>query len=292
MKNLHTIPTAYWSDTLPTDQQPSAIDHLETGGILFFPKLEFLLDEHEQRFLAPQYVCAKTKNVSFTPSTKELRGANASPEELGKLQYLLQRYSQHAKQLMDAVVPHYKNNLMIGRTSFRPAEISHRKTSYRKDDKRLHVDAFPASPNQGLRILRVFTNINPYAQDRVWRVGESFEKVAQQFLPRVPRQLPGSAPLLKLLKITKSYRTEYDHIMLQIHDRMKGDLDYQKNAQQQEIRFAPKTSWIVATDQVSHAAMSGQYVLEQTFYLPVAAMKDEQRSPLRILEKLCRRKLV
>jgi hypothetical protein len=40
------------------------------------------------------------------------------------------------------------------------------------------------------------------------------------------------------------------------------------------------------TDQVSHAAMSGQYQLEQTFYLPVAAMIDESRSPLRVLERL------
>ena len=46
------------------------------------------------------------------------------------------------------------------------------------------------------------------------------------------------------------------------------------------------------TDQVSHAAMAGQYQLEQTFYLPVAAMIDESRSPLRILERLKSRRLV
>jgi len=38
--------------------------------------------------------------------------------------------------------------------------------------------------------------------------------------------------------------------------------------------------------------MSGQYQLEQTFLLPVDAMLDEQRSPLRILERLKRRRLV
>ena len=34
------------------------------------------------------------------------------------------------------------------------------------------------------------------------------------------------------------------------------------------------------TDQVSHAAMAGQYQLEQTFLLPVEAMSDPERSPL------------
>jgi hypothetical protein len=38
--------------------------------------------------------------------------------------------------------------------------------------------------------------------------------------------------------------------------------------------------------------MSGQHQLEQTFYLPVSAMIDEARAPLRILERLKGRQLV
>jgi hypothetical protein len=45
------------------------------------------------------------------------------------------------------------------------------------------------------------------------------------------------------------------------------------------------------TDQVSHAAMAGQYQLEQTFLLPVDAMGEPQRSPLRILERIKGRSL-
>ena len=47
------------------------------------------------------------------------------------------------------------------RTSFRPGAIETRALSPRKDDKRLHVDAFPSSPVQGRRIFRVFTNAHP-----------------------------------------------------------------------------------------------------------------------------------
>ena len=46
------------------------------------------------------------------------------------------------------------------------------------------------------------------------------------------------------------------------------------------------------TDEVSHAAMAGQYQLEQTFLLPLAAMHDPARSPLRVLERIKGRKLV
>jgi hypothetical protein len=37
--------------------------------------------------------------------------------------------------------------------------------------------------------------------------------------------------------------------------------------------------------------MSGQFAFEQTFYLPVNAMKDPERSPLRVLERLTGRTL-
>jgi hypothetical protein len=41
-----------------------------------------------------------------------------------------------------------------------------------------------------------------------------------------------------------------------------------------------------------HAALGGQHLLEQTFHLPVAAMRHPERSPLRILERLYQRPLV
>src|SRR5204862_4964539 len=99
-------------------------------------------------------------------------------------------------------------------------------TSYRKDDRRLHVDAFPSAPNQGMRILRVFCNVNPNNEDRIWRLGEPFEEVAKKFIPQTAAPIPGSARLLKWLQITKSYRTKYDHYMLQLHDMMKSDHAY------------------------------------------------------------------
>jgi hypothetical protein len=41
-----------------------------------------------------------------------------------------------------------------------------------------------------------------------------------------------------------------------------------------------------------HAAVSGQYMLEQTINLPVSALYDPSRAPLAILERLTGRALV
>jgi hypothetical protein len=49
---------------------------------------------------------------------------------------------------------------------------------------------------------------------------------------------------------------------------------------------------MVYTDQVPHAAMGGRFAFEQTFYLPVAGMRDPAHSPLRVLERLMGRELV
>ena len=67
---------------------------------------------------------------------------------------------------------------------------------------------------------------------------------------------------------------------------MKADEDFQKTTPQTRMDFPAGTTWLAFTDQVSHAAMAGQYQLEQTFLLPVDAMREPERSPLRVLERL------
>ncbi|MCC2666954.1 MAG: hypothetical protein K0R24_2219 [Gammaproteobacteria bacterium] len=274
-----------WDFPLSNDTQMQALSALESGRILYFPKLSFQLFEHEKEFLSPLFVDPKSKNISFNRHMDLLKCAPCSPEKFASLKRMLQRFSETAETFIHQLLTPYSSALRLGRTSFRPVEITGRISSYRKDDTRLHVDAFPATPNQGHRILRIFSNINPQ-RARHWRVGETFLEVAKRFLPLVSRPWPGSSALLKLLHITKSKRTEYDHIMLQLHNKMKADLNYQTIASQENIYFGSGTSWIVQTDEVSHAAMSGQHVLEQTFYLPVNAMLNPALSPVRVLEKL------
>ena len=255
-----------------------------------FRNLGFLIEEVENQFLSPAIV-GKSKNVSFDISTGKLRGSSVGEAEIKLLKNMMQRFATCSNDLLFNLLPRYKAGLVESRTSFRPVEIVDRQTSWRKDDTRLHVDSFPSMPVHDKRILRVFSNVNPQGKSRFWRLGDSFESVASRYQSSLSGPVWGVNRLLQLCGITKSRRSAYDHFMLQMHDRMKADMDYQLNSDQIDCEFPAGSTWITFTDQVPHAAMAGQYCLEQTFFLPVNSMQDPSRAPLRILERLMGRSL-
>jgi hypothetical protein len=291
MEILEPLEITTWQGPFSDEIVARSADALETGKLLYAPRLPFELSEAERRFLSPDCLDGKSKNVSFRPGSGAVKGTRFEGAERDELRGMLQRYYDQASNLLRALCPVYSNYLAPGFTSFRPAEIAGRTTSWRHDDTRLHVDAFPSRPMHGLRILRVFTNVNP-KMPRLWRVGEKFEEAAAKLLPGIKPRRPGTAPLLSWLRITKGRRTEYDHFMLGIHDRMKADQTYQSEVPQTQLAIPPGSTWACYTDSVSHAAMSGQFAFEQTFYLPVRAMKDPERSPLRVLERMVGHSLV
>lgn len=264
---------------------------LETGQVVFFPYLAFPLVSAEALLFAAA-TAAVAKNISFDAQTGRLGGIRDTAPRASALHHALSAFAQFSRRMLVRLLPSYEAGLVTGRTSFRPAEIAGRDTSWRKDDTRLHVDSFPATPVHGRRILRFFTNVDPQGKPRCWRIGEPFPDVAARFLPYLRAPVPGCAELMHALHITKTRRSAYDSYMLQLHDRMKSDLDYQARAEQTYFGFPPGSSWMVYTDLVSHAAMSGQHAFEQTFYLPVERMNDPSQSPLRILERMTGKRLV
>lgn len=262
---------------------------LEAGGVLTLPQLGFGLDVREQRFLDVRWSDGRAKNISLDGTG--LRGAAGAADDLTALAAMIDRFRSCAGALVAALFPRYAPWLAGARTSFRPLAASRRAPSWRKDDTRLHVDAFPSRPNRGRRILRVFCNVNPNREDRVWRVGEHFEAMARRFLPRIRPMLPGESALLAALYVTRGRRSDYDHLMLNLHDRAKADLDYQAKCPQREVRFRPGATWICFSDQVMHAASSGQFMFEQTIHLPAEALYRPDSSPLAVLERITGRAL-
>ena len=55
--------------------------------------------------------------------------------------------------------------------------------------------------------------------------------------------------------------------MLKIHHAMKEDAGFQENCRKDRWEFPAGSTWIVFTDGASHACLSGQYALEQTFII-------------------------
>jgi hypothetical protein len=288
MSAVVTLDLADWRPTPSAAIREAAVQALEGGGVIRLPRMNFAVSDSERRFLSAAWSDGRAKNVSLEGT--RLKGAVGTAEDRSELAAMIARFAACASDLVKALFPRYAPYVKRARTSYRPQPAVGRGVSWRKDDSRLHVDAFPSRPSRGERILRVFSNVNPL-EDRVWRVGEPFETMAATLLPRVSGPVPGTAALLAALRVTKGRRSVYDHLMLGLHDRAKADLAYQRGCAQETVHFPPGTTWLCFSDQVMHAAVSGQFMLEQTIHLPVSALYDPARSPLAILERLTGRAL-
>jgi hypothetical protein len=276
--------------TQPSPRLDWASD-LESGKVLHFNALPFALSQQEQSFFRDDLLDPRHRNISLD-ALGQLKGLNQQLGSATQVSELILRFRACANELVHSAFPKYKEYLRVAPTSFRPKEVESRKQSVRADDKRLHVDAFPTRPNYGERILRVFLNINPNGKPRVWRIGEPFEDIAKRFMPEIKPYSRFRAQLLNQFKLTKSLRSEYDHLMLGLHDGMKRSNEYQTASPQLTYEFMPGSVWVCFSDQTSHAAMAGQFMMEQTYHLPAQAMYNPSSSPLAILTKLAQKELI
>jgi len=74
--------------------------------------------------------------------------------------------------------------------------------------------------------------------------------------------------------------------MLSLHDAAKLDEKFQQNSPHQAVSFPPSSCWLVFTDMVLHAALGGEFALEQTFHLDVEELAAPEQAPIRVLERL------
>src|SRR5579875_3783201 len=134
---------------------------VEEGRVLCFPAFPFALQTDELRLLDPAIADPKRKNISLDPASGVLHGVLGDAATQAAVRGLIARYFAAARDLVDRLFPEYRGALRAAPTSLRLQRVETRETSWRKDDSRLHVDAFPSRPNHGERILRVFLNVNP-----------------------------------------------------------------------------------------------------------------------------------
>jgi hypothetical protein len=282
--SIHVSPLSTWTGLGSYDADVQ--EQVESGAVLHCPDLAFEILPEERVLFDPNLSDPKRKSIYLRGLHDEVFGTSASGQKRDQLQALLRRYRDSAMALSTGLFPSYRGLMRAASTSFRPRAtgVGRKSLSWRKDDTRLHVDAFPSNPTHGVRILRVFTNVG--TTPRVWRVGQPFTAMALRFLPQVPEYSAWRARLLAQLGITKRRRTAYDHIMLHLHDGAKADLEYQRVSPQQQVEFLPGSTWICYSDQVMHAAMGGQYMMEQTIHVPLDALEHPAQSPLAVLERL------
>ncbi|HEY6967813.1 MAG TPA: Kdo hydroxylase family protein, partial [Candidatus Angelobacter sp.] len=240
-------------------------DQLERGKILFFRDVPFDFPQGDRDFLLSQKQTGSRfhKNISYRPGTDILKGVASDSPDRERLHGIMRNFSQAASKFVSRLLAPYAASVKMDFASFRPLEEMNRDLPLHKRNDLLHVDAFPTRPTRGARILRFFININP-AAGRVWNIGESFDA----FMPRLAKAQkispPFRGPFLRGLVRTAATlglpvtdRTRYDEYMLYLHDWLKESNDFQQNWPKQQLIFPPGCAWMVYTDGVPHAVLSG-----------------------------------
>jgi hypothetical protein len=274
---------------------------LERGQILFFSELPFELPAKDREFLIsqPWSELRLHKNVSYRPGDDILRGVSGDSATVDRVHSILRNYStQVLKFAADFLAP-YAGKWIVDFSSFRPLEEQGRDLPLHKRNDLLHVDAFPSRPTRGGRILRIFTNLNP-TKVRVWNTTGEFDSLARRYaddagLQKFAEQSGFSRSMrawAEKLGVHGAGRTPYDMFMLRFHDYLKENADFQRNYPKTRLDFPPLATWLVFTDGVAHAAMSGQYAMEQTLLIPPSALVSPEQAPYRILETIAGRALV
>jgi hypothetical protein len=150
--------------------------------------------------------------------------------------------------------------------------------------------------------MRFFTNINP-TEPRVWLTSETFEELAQRFsgsnapVGLFPSPASSASALQSLRRWARAAglpvrpASPFDDFMHRFHNFLKQNSEFQATCPKTRWEFPPNSSWIVLTDTVSHAVLSGQFALEQTYIIPRSALALPEKAPINILEQICGRPL-
>lgn len=286
---------------IPADRARHYCAELEAGHIVFLPvsPIAILQEDRELLLGRKQTSSAYHKNIAYRPLEDRITGLDASEEAEGdSLRRILRDFSKRSVEFLSGFLSPYAGKWKLDYASYRPIEEKGRPARLHARNDLLHFDSFPTRPTNGARILRFFVNLNP-AQNRVWMTSETFEAFGPRFA-RAGNLLAsvsgnsitrGIRSMARTLRLPFGSRPPYDEFMHRCHNAMKEDAAFQENTPKQRWEFPPDSAWMVCTDCVSHAVLSGQYALEQTFQVPQAALVEPQRSPLMILQEIAGRPL-
>lgn len=279
-------------------------DALETGRVVYFPTPPIEMpEEHDLEWLRTGLDAdLKAKNLSYHPESDSIPRFEADADTRKRVEGLLRRHGERVAEFWRRALPDFIRGATLGTTSFRPVEEKGRDLKPRSSNELVHIDAGAYGATNGARILRFFVNVHP-TRHRVWGTKGSFEDLMRRHEPlwaaarggksRVPvekgpydRMYSGlvatASKLYPLFRVIDS--SPYDRSMRRIHNYMKETQAFRESrADYQEIRFPPGSAWMVFTDGISHAALTGQYAFVSTALIPLANCRDINRTPYGIL---------
>ena len=302
---LDGVLTRYSIDELSRLAPDALGDALERGEIVHFPRCPIELpDDTELKLLREELPGRlRNKNISYHPEIDSVPGLKAEPGFVARTERILKQHAHRVEAFLQRMMPTITRDWTIGTSSFRPIQEKGRDLSPHASNELVHIDAGAYGATHGDRILRFFVNVNP-VEDRVWATRGVFPELYARF-GRAARVTPDTRRRASLQRGTLDrlrtgfLRTvaaaglpqamlidssPYDRTMRQFHNFMKDEPGFRDDTSSEvEIRFAPFSAWMVLTDMVSHASLSGQHALVNTFLLRLGNCRLPQFAPYRIL---------
>jgi hypothetical protein len=276
-------------------------DALERGEIVRFPhspiKLSSAADLELLRDELPRQL--NTKNVSYHPESDRVHGVPAQGELHDVAYRFLKAHSVAVEAFLKRTIPHLTGNWTVGTSSFRPIQEQGRDLKPHASNELIHVDAGAYGATNGDRILRFFVNVSSH-EDRVWATKGTFSQIHAKYADAAgvagPHNLDKGAfghmrtALLRGLVVAGvreamvADSSPYDRLMRRFHNYMKDTPGFQaRDTDYHELHFAPGSAWMVFTDTTSHASISGQHALVNTFIVRLAQCRLKEAAPLNIL---------
>jgi hypothetical protein len=303
--SLFRVLISYPADELSRLTPDLLGDALERGHIAYFPHCPIELpDEADLKFLREDLPARlRNKNISYHPETDSVRGLKAAPDCAERTRRILKQHAQRVEAFLVKTMPTLTQDWTIGTSSSRPIQEKGRNLSAHASNELVHIDAGAYGPTNGDRILRFFVNVSP-VEDRVWATRGTFPELYARH-GRAARVTPDTRKHARLERNaldklrTGILRTvaavglpqammidssPYDRTMRQFHNYMKDEPEFRDDTSRQVVlRFAPFSAWAVLTDMVSHASLSGQHALVNTFLLRLRHCRLPDCAPYRIL---------
>lgn len=291
----------------PTDELAEC---LERGEILRFePGVLPLPPEEDLDYLRRELGRLITlKNISYHPAGDYLSGIKRDPEARSRTRRILREHNREVQGLLGRILPRYEAGWSAGKVNFRPLQERGRTISRHSSNELVHVDAFASGATHGGRTLRFFTNIHP-TEPRVWKSAGLFPEILEEFgqragvLPLGPRGLregpldrarTGVLRTLSRLGLPQALTVDsspYDRAMKRLHDTLKDDDAFQQDEGRCTVfDFPPHASWVVLTDLVSHACVSGQHALVNTWTIPRECLAAAELAPYELIARTKRDK--
>ena len=276
-------------------------DALERGEIIRFPRSPIQLPSATDLLLLRDELPKQlnTKNVSYHPESDQVHGVPLQGELHDVAYRLLKAHSLAVEAFLKKTIGHLTENWTVGTSSFRPIQEKGRALKPHASNELVHVDAGAYGATNGDRILRFFVNVST-GEDRVWATKGTFSQLYAKHADAAGIAGPHNVergPLGNLrTRILRGLvaagvkealvadSSPYDRLMRRFHNYMKDTPAFQtRDADYHELRFAPGSAWMVFTDSASHASISGQHALVNTFIVRLAQCRLAPVAPLNIL---------